>query len=149
MTLEAGPRQKHLDHIVAIAIGGTHTRGNVRVICATCNLARPHDGSDLNGHQSNLWASDLAAAQVATVLRTQRRSRRLTPKPRPVNRVALLRRQLWTEKARAAATARRLGLPWQTIADILGYGSPGAAHNAIRLRLHVNPSTIFKPGQAA
>jgi hypothetical protein len=41
------PRKKHLDHIVPVSVGGTHTRDNVRVICATCNLRRPHDGSDL------------------------------------------------------------------------------------------------------
>jgi HNH endonuclease len=54
MTEDAGPRQKHLDHIVPLAVGGTHTWGNVRVVCATCNLSRPHDGSDVV--QETLWA---------------------------------------------------------------------------------------------
>lgn len=40
------PRARNLDHIVP-CIGGTHTRNNVRVICRTCNLRRPRDGSDL------------------------------------------------------------------------------------------------------
>lgn len=50
------PNSKHLDHIVPICQGGTHTHGNVRIICATCNLHRPKDGSDLAGRQLTLWA---------------------------------------------------------------------------------------------
>lgn len=46
---------KHLDHIIPINQGGTHTRGNVRVLCSTCNLRRPKDGSDWHG-QSTLWS---------------------------------------------------------------------------------------------
>lgn len=52
------PNSKHLDHVVPIAAGGTHTVGNVRIICATCNLARPYDCSDLTGMQITLWAMD-------------------------------------------------------------------------------------------
>jgi hypothetical protein len=37
---------KNLDHIIPINIGGTHTKDNVRVICARCNNARPRNGSD-------------------------------------------------------------------------------------------------------
>lgn len=47
MTDDRGPLQKQLDHIVPIGIGGTHTVGNVRVICRSCNLSRPKDGSDV------------------------------------------------------------------------------------------------------
>lgn len=43
------PNSRHLDHIVPLNIGGTHTIGNVRIICLTCNLSRPKDGSDLVG----------------------------------------------------------------------------------------------------
>lgn len=49
------PNSKHLDHIVPLGIGGTHTHGNVRIICATCNLKRPKDGSDYIGPVT-LWA---------------------------------------------------------------------------------------------
>lgn len=49
------PNSKHLDHIVPINQGGTHTHGNVRIICADCNLRRPKDGSDFIG-QLTLWA---------------------------------------------------------------------------------------------
>lgn len=56
MTSKPGlPNSKHLDHIVPIAAGGTHTHGNLRVICRTCNLSRPKDGSDFTG-QLTLWA---------------------------------------------------------------------------------------------
>ena len=49
------PKSKHLDHIIPICVGGTHTHGNVRIICADCNLRRPKDGSDVTG-QVTLWA---------------------------------------------------------------------------------------------
>lgn len=49
------PNSKHLDHIVPLNQGGTHTHGNVRIICADCNLRRPKDGSDYTG-QITLWA---------------------------------------------------------------------------------------------
>lgn len=47
-------RSKELDHIVPVNIGGTHTVGNVRIICRGCNVARPYDGSDLVGVQTTL-----------------------------------------------------------------------------------------------
>lgn len=46
---------KELDHIVPLVMGGTHTVGNVRVICKRCNTSRPKDGSDFTG-QVTLWA---------------------------------------------------------------------------------------------
>ena len=51
------PNSKHLDHILPIGHGGTHTHGNVRIICRTCNLSRPKDGSDFTG-QLTLWAQE-------------------------------------------------------------------------------------------
>jgi 5-methylcytosine-specific restriction endonuclease McrA len=45
----------HLDHIVPLAIGGTHTRDNLRFLCPTCNCSRPIDGSDVTDHQLNIW----------------------------------------------------------------------------------------------
>jgi len=41
------PNTKHIDHIIPLNIGGTHTKDNVRIICRDCNLSRPKDGSDL------------------------------------------------------------------------------------------------------
>lgn len=49
------PNSKELDHIVPVTQGGTHTHGNVRVICRRCNQCRPKDGSDFFG-QLPLWA---------------------------------------------------------------------------------------------
>jgi len=49
------PHSKETDHIVPRGAGGTHTVGNLRVICRTCNLARPWDGSDYTGPVT-LWA---------------------------------------------------------------------------------------------
>jgi 5-methylcytosine-specific restriction endonuclease McrA len=42
-----GPRSKHLDHVVPLVVGGAHSVANVRVICESCNLRRPKDGSDV------------------------------------------------------------------------------------------------------
>lgn len=56
MTNDNGqPNSKHLDHILPLNMGGTHTHGNVRIICRDCNLRRPRDGSDYTG-QLTLWA---------------------------------------------------------------------------------------------
>jgi len=49
------PNSKHLDHILPISQGGTHTHGNCRILCRDCNLRRPKDGSDFTG-QLTLWA---------------------------------------------------------------------------------------------
>jgi 5-methylcytosine-specific restriction endonuclease McrA len=49
------PASKELDHIVPRGVGGTHTIGNVRIICRSCNLARPDDGSDYTCPVT-LWA---------------------------------------------------------------------------------------------
>jgi hypothetical protein len=56
LTDEPGlPNSKHLDHIIPIAAGGTHSHGNTRVICRSCNVRRPRDGSDYFGPVT-LWA---------------------------------------------------------------------------------------------
>ena len=60
MTGKAGlPNSKHLDHIIPICVGGTHTHGNTRIVCARCNHKRPDDGSDYSGPVT-LWATDPA-----------------------------------------------------------------------------------------
>lgn len=55
------PASKELDHIIPIVVGGTHTIGNVRIICRKCNQQRPKDGSDYSGPVT-LWAQDVEAA---------------------------------------------------------------------------------------
>lgn len=51
------PASKELDHMIPVnpRSGGTHTIGNVRIICRKCNNARPYDGSDYTGPVT-LWA---------------------------------------------------------------------------------------------
>lgn len=49
------PNSKELDHILPVNQGGTHTHGNVRIICRKCNQSRPKDGSDYTG-MLTLWA---------------------------------------------------------------------------------------------
>jgi hypothetical protein len=50
------PTSKELDHMVPLNVGGTHTVGNVRIICRDCNIHRPRDGSDYLGPVT-LWAT--------------------------------------------------------------------------------------------
>lgn len=59
------PNSKHLDHILPIGVGGTHTHGNVRIICLACNVRRPRDGSDFTGTLT-LWAENPAAVAKST-----------------------------------------------------------------------------------
>lgn len=47
MTRKAGPRQRQIDHIVPLNVGGAHTPANLRAVCRSCNYSRPKDGSDL------------------------------------------------------------------------------------------------------
>lgn len=50
------PNSKELDHIVPRIMGGAHTVSNTRVICRSCNVRRPDDGSDVTG-QLSLFAT--------------------------------------------------------------------------------------------
>lgn len=130
MTTSDGPRKKHLDHIIPIAAGGTHTLGNVRVICATCNLSRPSDASDLNGHQPTLWATDQDAARAASVLATTRSRRQSTKKTLRVTKAQA--RPIYTQlRAQIAYLYRLNGASWNEIVDRFGLASPGHAHNIV------------------
>jgi hypothetical protein len=62
------PDSKELDHIVPLGVGGTHTLGNVRIICRACNIRRPRDGSDYQGPVT-LWAQDPSVAPTRQVVR--------------------------------------------------------------------------------
>ncbi|MBB4699309.1 hypothetical protein BJ982_000853 [Sphaerisporangium siamense] len=127
------PNSKHLDHILPIAAGGTHSIGNVRIICRTCNLSRPYDGSDLDGYQLTLWAQDSAfiPMPVRPVV------------PRCACGTELRKGRCWTcepsrhhirlEAGRRAAELRAARMKWQDIADELGLGNPGAAYAAARM----------------
>lgn len=128
------PNSKHLDHIVPIGVGGTHTHGNVRIICLTCNLKRPKDGSDYVG-QVTLWAT---APGVVIV-----------PKLQPVIKIkpppkfgqcrcgapftAHSRQKLCSPCletiGKQAAELRNGGWKWQDIADELGYTNVGSLYS--------------------
>lgn len=126
------PASKHVDHIVPLNIGGTHTVGNVRVVCRTCNLRRPKDGSDLNGFQPTPWAEDLKFSAT------------LTARPRGMCLCGERRRagRCWScqpprhrrrpEDGRRAAEMRAAGDRWQDIADALRFSGPGAAYTSAR-----------------
>lgn len=63
------PNSKHLDHIIPICVGGTHTHGNVRIVCASCNLTRPKDGRDYAGPVT-LWAQgEVVTGRASTTCR--------------------------------------------------------------------------------
>lgn len=131
------PNSKQLDHIIPINIGGTHTHGNVRIICRTCNLARPKDGSDYTGPVT-LWAQ-----APGVVLRTPSK---LSAKSKPVSRrtvgqcrcgkdyLIMSSRQLLchacVEKAgQIAANLRNEGWKWKDIAAELDYPNLGSLRN--------------------
>lgn len=128
------PHAKHLDHIVPIGIGGTHSHGNVRVICRTCNLGRPNDGSDING-QVTLWAQDVSAAPRIPVdtNQTQEREQRKQQQAED-RRYNHERRVRALAMAEAALAMRKAGQSWQQVADALGYIGRSSARNAVMCR---------------
>lgn len=81
------PASKELDHIVPLNVGGTHTIGNVRIICRTCNRGRPWDGSDYTGPVT-LW-SQIALPRIA---QPQRLAHAPTSPPIVVPNVSVCRR---------------------------------------------------------
>lgn len=140
MTSKPGrPNSKHLDHIIPIAIGGTHTVGNVRIICRTCNLTRPSDGSDLVGHQPTLWAQDLAVVELLEVTKkSERRGRQckcgrtMVSGQCPTCPLKRPRRAISPETGRQAACMRAAGMKWQEISDSLHLSGPGTAYQVAR-----------------
>ncbi|MFI0900575.1 HNH endonuclease [Streptomyces sp. NPDC020983] len=134
MTGEAGhPNSKQLDHIVPIGIGGTHTIGNVRIICRTCNLSRPKDGSDLQDHQPTLWAQDPALAMAVAISRHRRQCRDCGDTLRGGRcwtcSPSRARVAISVEVGHEAARMRAGGRKWQDISDDLGLSGAGAAYN--------------------
>lgn len=140
------PNSKHLDHIVPVHVGGTHTIGNVRIICRTCNLSRPKDGSDLDGHQPTLWAQDLEFVETLAA----------RPKRLCACGEELVRGRCWTcepssrrsrqDDGKRAAEMRAQRMKWQDIADQLGFGNAGGA--LLAARQYGDPDVIARwPGR--
>lgn len=113
------PASKELDHILPRNVGGTHTHGNLRIICKRCNAARPLDGSDFVG-QLSLWAQDPVAVikQPKRALRCAHGVGRSTRcyDCRPLT--ARGRR----EDGRRAAELRADGWRWKAVAAETGFG---------------------------
>ncbi len=40
-------KDKSIDHILPLNVGGLHIKSNVRIICLKCNQQRPKNGSDI------------------------------------------------------------------------------------------------------
>jgi len=134
------PNSKELDHIVPVGMGGTHTHGNVRIICRLCNLKRTKDGSDYFGPVT-LWAT---APGIV-----------ITPKPqRQPSKPRTLRTVIACEKCGAgfppqnsgqrkcggcldgltleAWQLRQTGMKWQEICDALGYPNTGGLYLRVK-----------------
>lgn len=126
------PTSKELDHIVPLNAGGTHTVGNVRIICRTCNLARPKDGSDYTGPVT-LWAQEPGFVQ---------RPRRVA-KPVPPRIERRARREV---DGRRAAELRAEGWKWVDIASALGFSNGGSCQGAATM--HGAPEVVAQwPGR--
>lgn len=111
-------------------MGGTHTHGNVRMVCRTCNLSRPKDSSDVVG-QITLWA------QAVDVVPTAPARQQLSPTAR--RRLATR----WKGQAKQAEYEAEAALvplalqlrqqqeSWASIGEVLGYG-PDRAWYAVK-----------------
>lgn len=117
------PNSKHLDHMIPLnpACGGTHTIGNVRIICGDCNTRRPKDGSDYIGPVT-LWAQDPSimgsrpvrgvcscGARKAGGRCPQCQPKGLASRAADGRRAAELRAEGWRWKAIAAETGFGIG----------------------------------------
>lgn len=119
---------KELDHIVPINVGGTHTIGNVRIICRECNQRRPKDGSDYVGPVT-LWAEEPG---VATRQRRPIKPRCACGSPLIDDRCRVCdprpRRPARPEEGRRAATLRASGMRWVDVAEATGLRGSGSAY---------------------
>jgi hypothetical protein len=125
------PNSKELDHILPRGVGGTHTHGNVRIICRSCNLKRPKDGRDFFG-QLTLWA---AAPGVSVRVKPK-----AAPKPGRVLAICSCGNEFRSrngsgrchacivEIAVRAARLRRQGWTWGMICTELGYSNTGGLY---------------------
>lgn len=147
LTQKEGPRKGHLDHIVPIHAGGTHTHGNVRMLCRTCNLTRPNDGSDITVPVT-LWAQDIRAVPMLQADEERRRQardireaqRQVQRAERAAERVAQANQK--RHRLTRAIAMRESGHPWKAIAEALGYSSTGAVYSAVTCATGTRPRGI-------
>lgn len=129
------PTSKQLDHIVPICLGGTHTMGNVRIICRTCNLTRPKDGSDVTDEQLERWAQDARLVDEIKARIKERTTGKVCRCGRPLVKQScrdcparLEERRQRAGLGREAARMRAAGLKWREISDALRLSGPGTAY---------------------
>lgn len=125
------PNSKELDHIVPLNIGGTHTIGNIRIICRKCNGARPKDGTDYAG-QLSLWCQDEMVA--ASLARRPPKPLRLCACGQTLNKYGNCADCINAKKLRSielgkkAAVMRASGMGWKEICRELGISNTGDAY---------------------
>jgi hypothetical protein len=133
------PNSKNLDHIVPICMGGTHTMGNVRIICRTCNLTRPKDGSDVTEDQLEQWARDVqcvdeikarirASIETRAASKTCRCGRPMVKQSCPDCPIRLEAQGRRSQLGRDAARLRAEGLKWREISQALRLSGTGTAY---------------------
>lgn len=131
------PNSKELDHIVPINTGGTHTHGNVRIICRTCNLKRPKNGSDYTG-QTTLWATAPGVAvKPSPAPKPQRPSAAICAcgnaiSSRTHGLAATRCSECLVKLAQQAADLRRWGWKWEAICRELGYSNTGSLFGLVK-----------------
>lgn len=134
---------KELDHMIPLNVGGTHTIGNVRIICRACNQSRPNDGSDYAGAVT-LWAEDPGFMHAST---PKRRRIPLCPHGAKVGVVRCY--TCWPPDipprqadGRRAAELHAEGMSWLEIREVLGFSTaPNAKQAALR---HGAPEVIAR-----
>jgi hypothetical protein len=133
------PNSKNLDHIVPICVGGTHTMGNVRIICRTCNLTRPKDGSDVTDGQLEQWARDVqcvdeitarirASIETRAASKTCRCGRLMVKQSCPECPIRLEAQRRRSQLGRDAARLRAEGLKWREISQALRLSGTGTTY---------------------
>lgn len=123
------PHSKELDHMIPLNVGGTHTIGNVRVICRDCNLSRPKDGSDYSG-QVTLWAAEPGFTMPPPKRRGRKCEHGITVSYVRCYICKPLRRKSREVDGQRAAVLRAEGWAWKDIALATGYANTGACYGA-------------------
>lgn len=128
------PTSKELDHMVPLGVGGTHTIGNVRIICRNCNVRRPKDGSDYVGPLT-LWAQEPGFVPARQPHRKRREPQICDCGSDKRNDRCLDCQPVRTRQSdgKRAAELRADGMAWPQIAASLGFGQSGNAIRAAKL----------------
>lgn len=140
------PNSKELDHIVPVNVGGTHTHGNVRIICRLCNLKRPKDGSDYNG-PITLWSAigDVVTKPPPKVKVVVEKPLRPCACGKPITHSKASRcHDCTVELGCKAADLRRSGMSWQEVCEALDYRSGAGSLYGIASRYGQQPVTVLR-----